>query len=191
MRESQTVSFCTGELSRIIGELESSLTTVLIADVVRRLKLSAPALARLHAHIAGDPAVLTRGFGSTPATVARLIRDLRDSGARFVQMPRCANCADVRPLVRTASVGKVCARCDYSLRRTDVECRLCHRVRQRRGQVLNTQICQSCWRLGSITGAEDFVTAVLLRTRSAGNHTEFEARRRQATNGGFGRSSSH
>ncbi|SMY00595.1 hypothetical protein BLIN101_03455 [Brevibacterium linens] len=183
MRESQTVSFCTGELSHIIGEMESSLPTVLIAEVVRRLKLSAPALARLHAHIISDPLVLTRGLDSTPATVTRLIRDLRDSGARVVQLPRCAKCADVRPLVRTASVGKVCARCDYSLRRTDVECGLCHRIRQRRGQVLNTQICQSCWRLGSITGAEDFVTAVLFRTRSAGSRTEFEARLRQATNG--------
>lgn len=98
MRESQTVSFCTGELSHIIGEMESSLPTVLIAEVVRRLKLSAPALARLHAHIISDPLVLTRGLDSTPATVTRLIRDLRDSGARVVQLPRCAKCADVRPL---------------------------------------------------------------------------------------------
>lgn len=175
MPDSQTVSFCTDDIARLVGEFESSMATTVIADVVSGLKLPSPALARLHAHIAGDPAVLTRGLDSTPAVIARLITRLRDSGAIVVQLPRCAGCANVRPLVRTASVGKVCVICDSRLRQTDVECGICRQVGARRAQVLDMQICRKCWRRGSTTGAEDLATAVLSRTRSSTTRKRFEA----------------
>lgn len=58
-----------------------------------------------------DPALLTSGRPEGPRTVERLIRALREHGAGRLELPRCGDCHEDRPLVGLGDGLRICTRC--------------------------------------------------------------------------------
>ncbi|MGH3396549.1 MAG: hypothetical protein ACRDPO_17845, partial [Streptosporangiaceae bacterium] len=117
-------------IAGIVHDAEPALDLDEIAAAIGR---AAPARAqqrRLAAALSGDPGLLTSGRPEGPPQIELLIRDLRETGAQRLALPRCAHCDQPRRLVQCDGSVRICSACDHRRRGTAEPCAICGATRQ-------------------------------------------------------------
>jgi hypothetical protein len=108
--------------------VESDLDPDVVADVVAGTLRQRPVQRQVALILQADPQLLTSGRSEGPRSIERLIRALRDRGARHVVLPRCARCGHARPLQSRDGDLRICGQC--TARERAAACAVCSRVRR-------------------------------------------------------------
>lgn len=126
----------------LLISMEPALDPASARAVIESVAVSGAQRRRLLAWLAAHPDGLRSGTSDAAPCDARLLAALAERGID-VALPRCLDCARVRPLIKKVEGGRVCHDCDK--RRRAEACAICGQVkvvacRQPDGRGL----CQSC-----------------------------------------------
>lgn len=95
-------------------------------------------------YLAAHPTALVDSGSGAPVPVARLIGDLIATGVNGVELPRCSDCGEAKPLPRRVPGGRVRNRCRHR-RRPLERCALCGTLARRAKRNADGKpICQRC-----------------------------------------------
>jgi hypothetical protein len=117
-----------GTIVRVIAELEPSLDTTVVAQVIAQVAAGRHKRRRLALALIADPTVLTDGRSTSPLVVQQLIWALKKRGARRVALGCCAVCGRPARLPYTRGAERVCSSCWRNSHRT--RCARCGNNRQ-------------------------------------------------------------
>lgn len=116
--------------TRLLVELDPTITTAQVEDLLARVAPAAHARSRLLDHLAVTPEVLTAGGSAMPKLVAEFIYAAIDAGVRGLASPGCALCGRPRTLFHThGNDERICTTCYGRLR--VATCETCGRDGQR------------------------------------------------------------
>jgi hypothetical protein len=102
-------------------------------------------------YLAAHPTALVDGGSGAPDPLVRLIEDLIASGVDGVELPRCFDCGEARPLPRRVPGARACNRC-LSRRRPLETCAQCGTLARRAKRDADGQpICGRCNQLTYIS----------------------------------------
>jgi hypothetical protein len=97
-------------------------------------------------HLLAHPDALGDGSSAAPASLRRLIVELRAAGITGVTDPRCLDCGGAKPLIGRVEGGGVCDGCKKR-RRTPQRCGRCGKVSPREGgDAHGGALCGTCHR---------------------------------------------
>jgi hypothetical protein len=121
-----------GVIVDIVGRVELTLGSAVIADVAEQVARSRAGRRQLAGALSDDPTLLTSGRTAGPPLVDRLIRALSEHGAIAVVQPCCATCGKTPKTIchRAADGLRICTTCHNRVSgvRGRSPCAVCGRV---------------------------------------------------------------
>jgi hypothetical protein len=126
VNEERAMVRCAEAVSGIAPHVDVKLARAAIMRVASRTESRTMVTKYLVAH----PTALVDGDSGAPDPVARLIGDLIATGVDGLQLPRCLDCGEPKPLPRRVPGGRACNRC-LSRRRPLETCAQCGTIARR------------------------------------------------------------
>jgi hypothetical protein len=127
----------------LVSHVDGELAWAAIVRVASRTKSRNMITEYLVAH----PTALVDGDSGAPGPVARLIGGLIAAGVDGLQLPRCLDCGEPKPLLRRVPGGRVCNRCRHRRRPLEM-CASCGAIARRaRRDADGNPICGRCHQL--------------------------------------------
>lgn len=112
-------------VARIVGDVEPDLDPAVVRDAIGQAAPTRAQLRRLAHALADAPDLLTSGRPHGPPQIERLIRALREHGAKRLALPRCGRCGQVKHLPQLDGGIRICSYCDRLRRGANRPCVIC------------------------------------------------------------------
>ena len=117
-------------IAGVVHDAEPSLDRDGVAAAISRAAPTRAQQRRLASALSEDPGLLTSGRPEGPPQVELLIRNLQETGARTLVLPRCAHCGEPGRLVQCDGRLRICSACDSRRRGAAEPCSVCGSARQ-------------------------------------------------------------
>lgn len=139
----RAIARCAEIVSALVPQVDPELGGAAIVRVASRTESRNMVTGYLIAH----PTALVDGDSGAPGPVARLIEDLIASGVAGLELPRCFDCGEPKPLSRRVPGSRVCSRCEHRRRPQEVCARCGTTARRAKRDSDGQPICARCHQL--------------------------------------------